>query len=141
MNHEPSTSRVLIVDDDELISGALFRELGAAGIAADLAVDPDQAKARLEARRYGVILVDAYMTGQLRGRAVGLLDTVLSLRGDAHVLLVSAYGSSQLTERARECDSLTVITKPVSVAVLTETVEGFLAAARARNDERREFHV
>ncbi|MFA6954889.1 MAG: response regulator [Thermoanaerobaculia bacterium] len=132
MWRELSTERVLIVDDDEIITVALFRELDVAGIAADIAVDPGQARELLEARDYGVVIVDAYMTGQLHERAVGLLDTVLTLCGGARVVLVSAYGSTQLTGRARACDALTIVTKPVSIVVLAKTVERLLAEIRTR---------
>ena len=134
MSQEPARGRVLIVDDDELLTGALFRELSIAGISADVAVDPRRAEECLKANSYAVILVDAYMTGQLHDRAVGLLDTVLSLRGNARVILVSAYGSVQLTARARACDALTTITKPISITILAEAVEGFLEASRAQHD-------
>lgn len=126
-------ARVLIIDDDELISVALLGQLGDAGISTDVAVDPEQARTLLESRTYAVVVIDPYMTGQLHKRAAALLDTVLQLHGQARVILVSAYGSEQLAARARQCHALTIVTKPVYIRDLAELVEGLLTVSRELN--------
>ncbi|MGK2858331.1 MAG: hypothetical protein ACSLFQ_14110 [Thermoanaerobaculia bacterium] len=127
MNGTESAERVLLIDDDELISGALYRELVDRGCEVYLATEPGAAESLLKERDYALVLVDAYLTGQLHERAAALLDCVLSMRGLAHVLLVTAYGAGLLEQRLRGVASATLVNKPVPVWMLIELVSGFLS--------------
>lgn len=132
MNGLVIAERVLLIDDDELISGALFRELVDRGYEVYLATEPGEAESLLKERDYALVLVDAYLTGQLHERAAVLLDRVLSLRGRAHVLLVTAYGAGLLEQRLRGVASATLVNKPVPVWMLIELVSGFLSIRQQR---------
>ena len=120
--------RVLIVDDDEAIAGALHSHLVDAGVAVDVVSEPSLAEELLRSRRYAVVVADAYMTGQLHERAVTFVDRVMSLRGNAHLVLVSAYGSSDFIDHILAAGSTTIVRKPTSIPLLAELVEGFLIA-------------
>ena len=127
---------VLIVDDDEMISGALHQHLLETGIPVDVATDPETASDMLRERAYGVVLMDTYMTGQLHGRGDGFLDEVLSLRGDAHLVILTAYGAAQLTDRFREEPGVTVVKKPMPVQVLAALVGGILQGEPSTTNQR-----
>lgn len=123
---------MLLIDDDELISGALYRELVDRGCEVYLATEPGAAESMLRERDYALVLVDAYLTGQLHERAAALLDCVLSLRGPAYVLLVTAYGAGLLEQRLKGVASATLVNKPVPVWMLIELVSGFLSIRQQR---------
>ncbi|MBI2212487.1 MAG: response regulator [Acidobacteria bacterium] len=123
---------MLLIDDDELISRALYDELLVQGCKVDLALSAEEGERALGQREYAIVLVDAYLTGQLNERAFGLLDRVLELRRGAYVLLVTAYRAGALQERLRAVPSLTIVDKPLPVWMLIELVTGFLSIRQTR---------
>lgn len=121
-------ARVLIIDDDELISVALFHHLQDSGVSVDLAIDPDRAEALLVAHDYEVVLMDAYLTGQLQPRACELLDNVQRLRPASQIVLLTAYESPLLADHAKASKHVTVVPKPQSVMHLSEVIGNLLEA-------------
>jgi DNA-binding NtrC family response regulator len=123
----PSNARVLIVDDDEVVSGAVFQYLVATGVRTDLALDPGSAELLLASNAYGLILVDAYLTGQLNARPLELVDRMRELGRDSHILVLTAYTSAPLAERASRYPRMTLVAKPKSVTYIAGLIGTLLA--------------
>ena len=119
-------ARVLIIDDDELITGALFQHLIESGVETDLAMNPADADVLLSSHDYELVLMDAYLTGQLNNRALELIDRVRNRRPNAEVVLLTAYGSQALSDRVGNDVRIRVVAKPQPVPYLTELINGFL---------------
>ena len=136
MSGGESAGRVLLIDDDELISKAFYEELISRGCVVDLALTPEEAERALSESAYALVLVDAYLTGQLSQRAGSLLDRVLALRQGAHVLVVTAYRAAALEEKLSAVPAVTIVDKPLPVWMLIELVMGFLAIRDARRANR-----
>jgi ActR/RegA family two-component response regulator len=119
--------KILIVDDDEIIAVALYRHLIASGMPVELAVDADGASTLLASHQYALIVLDAYLTGQLHSRALQFIDTVRALQPEAQILLLTAYGSPALAEYVKPYARITVVRKPQSIPYLAELIEGFVA--------------
>jgi ActR/RegA family two-component response regulator len=122
-----SGPRILIIDDDESIAAALHRLLTGRGCAVDLAVDAAGASTLLAQHDYALIVLDAYLTGQLHARALPFIDTIRWSQPDAQLLLLTTYGSPALAEYVGGLDRITVLRKPPSAPYLAELVEGFVA--------------
>lgn len=118
-------ARVLVIDDDEMISVALYERLLAGGILVDRAVEPAAAIAALRSASYDVVVVDAYLTGQLQRGAVELLETIRSAQPLARVVVLTAYGSAELFGAIRS-GSITVLNKPQPVAEIARMVAALL---------------
>src|SRR5258706_6991751 len=128
----PANARVLIVDDDEVISGAVFQHLKSSGVRTDLALDPPAAERLLQANDYGLILMDAYLTGQLSTRAVALVDRVNELGPASRIVVLTAYASEQIAERMAGNPRITLVSKPKSVTYIADLI-GTLLDVRGRN--------
>jgi ActR/RegA family two-component response regulator len=124
---ERSGPRILIVDDDEIISVALYRYLIGLGYAVDLAVDAESGSTLLVQHAYALVVLDAYLTGQLHARALHFIDTIRRSQPEARVLVLTAYGSPVLADYVRGYDRITVVRKPQSIPYLAELIEGFMA--------------
>jgi DNA-binding NtrC family response regulator len=124
----PANARLLIVDDDEVISGALFQHLVTRGIQPDLALDGPAAEKLLTDHDYPVILMDAYLTGQVQSTAFELIDRVSELRPDSTILLLTAYGSKQLAEHAAMHPHIALMAKPKPVTYIADLIEDLLGA-------------
>ena len=130
-------ARVLIIDDDELITNALFDHLRQNGVTADLALNPAEAETLLSVNEYALVIMDAYLTGQLSNRALELVDRVRTRRPDTHVLLLTAYGSQALSDRVKHDAWITVLAKPQPIPYLTEVIHGFLNQHQSFPDRPR----
>jgi CheY-like chemotaxis protein len=123
----PASTRVLIVDDDEIVSGAVFQSLLSAGVGTDLALDPGAAERLLLANDYDLVLMDAYLTGQVNTRAVELVDRVGELRPDSRIVVLTAYASDQFAKRVALNPRVTLVAKPKSVTYIADLIGSLLA--------------
>lgn len=123
--------RILIVDDDEIIAVALYRHLIELGCPVDLAVESEGANSLLAEQQYALVVLDAYLTGQLHSRALQFIDDVRHAQPDAQLLLLTAYGSPALAEYVRPYERIVVVRKPQSIPYLAELIESFLAGRSA----------
>lgn len=120
-------SRVLIIDDDDLVAVALYEHLVRAAIDVDLATDPRRASELIRERPYALIVMDAYLTGMLRDSAAKLIQTVQRSCPDAQVILLTAYGSPYLGDGIGPMPHVKVVPKPQSVVALSALIAEFLA--------------
>ena len=83
-------SRVLLIDDDDLVAVALYAQLVANAVPVDLAREPDQAEALMRTNSYALVVMDAYLTGLLHGRATELVDRVQRMCPTTRIVLLTA---------------------------------------------------
>jgi signal transduction histidine kinase/DNA-binding response OmpR family regulator/integral membrane sensor domain MASE1 len=129
---------LLVVDDDRLSAGYLYKTVRALGWRCDCAGSGEEALAMLrgadggDGGRYGAVLVDWNMPG------MSGLETMQAIRAEcAHpvILMVSAFGQGRLlhTDGARTANA--VLLKPITGQRLHDTVRqamGAIAAVEAR---------
>ena len=100
----PSTDatrqRILLIDDDELISGSLRQYLVLQGCAGDVAVNPGSPEGYMAAVRYHTVIVDPYLTGSILHDNAWLLDRVCALQPQASVIVLTAYAAAALESAA-----------------------------------------
>lgn len=104
-----STGTVLIVDDDEILLGALAQWLGLSGFATRTARSVEEALSSLEAERCDAVLCDVKMPG--RG-GIELLDVVVRTRPELPVVLLTGHGDVPLAVDALKRGAFDFLTKP-----------------------------
>jgi DNA-binding NtrC family response regulator len=117
-----SRDRVLLIDDDELVAGSLREYLVKSGKQVDVAVDVPSSVGLMDARQYGVIVVDPYLTGNARPPDHSVLETIRSLQPDAALIVLTAYGSPALAASAARLRASALLEKPQSVISLNDFV-------------------
>jgi len=120
--------RILLIDDDELICGSLRQYLLMQGCAVDVALEPSAAVALMAENEYSTVVVDPYLTGEIRDNAA-LVDRVCALRRSASVIVLTAYGSPALESAAARGDVTLLLRKPQPVVYLERLIRGGLPAA------------
>lgn len=120
--------RILLIDDDELICGSLRQYLVMQGCAVDVALEPSAADALMAQNEYSTIVVDPYLTGEIRDNAA-LIDRVCLLRRRASVIVLTAYGSPALESAAARGDVKALLRKPQPVVYLERLIRGAVPAA------------
>jgi ActR/RegA family two-component response regulator len=118
-------TRVLLIDDDELIAGSLRRYLLTQGFAVDVALEPASATKLMASSTYGVIVVDPYLTGEVAHATAALIETVRRLQPLATLIVLTGYTSPALRLAATLHGAAAVLSKPQSVTCLGDLIHSF----------------
>jgi DNA-binding NtrC family response regulator len=121
----PTTrQRILLIDDDELISGSLRQYLVQQGCTVDVALETSAAEELMAANAYATVVVDPYLTGGIHRDNGALLDRVYALQRQAAVIVLTAYGSAALESAVARGDVSALLRKPQSVVALERLIRG-----------------
>jgi DNA-binding response OmpR family regulator len=106
--------RVLVVDDEPLLRWAIAETLRAEGYEVEQADDADSTIEALctAASMPDIVLLDLCLPG---ASDLSLLETVCLLVPAATVILMTAYGTPAVRERARAIGAAAVLDKPFDV--------------------------
>jgi response regulator RpfG family c-di-GMP phosphodiesterase len=132
---EPSSDRVLLVDDDELILKALARILEAAGYDARCYLSPDEALADIEAVAPVVVISD-YMMPAMDG-VTFLKRARERLPGAVRILCTAAEDFRIALQAVNAGEVFRIIPKPWHQQELLATVQQGAEASRLRRENER----
>lgn len=107
--------RVLFVDDEDELVGAVVERLELRNIQATGATSGEQALALLEKQDFDVVVLDVRMPG------LGGLDVIKRIKSthpDLEVVLLSGHGSSEDVDEGLRLGAVDYLQKPVDLDVL-----------------------
>lgn len=122
--------RVLVVDDDNLISMALGRGLEQGGYSVTTAEDGAQAIAVFEKETFDVVVVDLIMR-EIDG--LGVLKRCKELRPETLVIILTGYGDFASAVEALRLGADDYITKPCDAGNLSTRIERCAEQRRPRS--------
>lgn len=125
--------RVLVVDDESSVTGALEVILGEQGYEVETADTARQAQARLSARPFALVLTD------LRLPDASGIDLVAAIRRespDTEVILMTAHGSLELAIETIKLGAYYYLEKPVTPEQVVMLVERALQYAAVQRENR-----
>jgi len=121
----PQREKILVVEDDELISGLLEMALVAEGYDVVLAADGNFALALLLEEPFGVILLDLMMPN------LGGFEFMKRLREDMpsapSIIVMSGSATAEVSGRAIASGARSVLRKPVDTDELLRSIKAALA--------------
>ena len=122
MPKNPQTSLdILVIDDELLIRWSLNETLTAAGHLVTEAVDRASAIQTLKTRpQPDVVLLDYRLPDS---DDLGLLAAVREIAPGAQVIMMTAFGTADMTRKALELGAYRVVSKPFEVQELAALVE------------------
>lgn len=121
-----SALRILVVDDNRSAADALARVLQKGGDEVETTYDGASAIARVQEARFDIVLTDLKME-PVDGMAV--LQAARDLRPPVEVIVITAFGATDVAVRAMRMGARDFLTKPITV----EQVATRLDRLRARN--------
>jgi DNA-binding NtrC family response regulator len=123
---------ILIVDDDTSVTGALAAILTAAGYSTLATNSLVQAKSILSSRSFDLVLVDLRLAD---GTGIDLITHIKEQTPDTEVILMTAFGSIEVTIEAIKCGAYYYLEKPFPPDRLLPLVERALqfAALKVEN--------
>ena len=118
-----NTRRILVVDDEEAILLAFKKLLQRPGVAVDTSESLEEAKEYIGKQTYDVVIADLRLSGTLGQEGFEIIAFVKSHLPKAKVVLITAYGSHGIEEKARNLGADYYFEKPVSVRNLHTILE------------------
>jgi DNA-binding NtrC family response regulator len=114
---------VLVVDDEPLIRWSVTETLAEHGLDVEQASDAASALRAITTKplSFDVVVLDLRLPDM---RDLSLLGTIRQLLPDASVVLMTAYGTDEVMERAVALGAATVLNKPFELGSLIDAVYG-----------------
>ena len=115
--------RVLVVDDEPLIRWSVTETLAGLGLDVEQAHDAISAMRAITAtgEPFDVIVLDLRLPDM---NDLSLLATIRQILPEAAIVLVTAFGTDEILERAIELGACTVLNKPFELGALVDAVYG-----------------
>jgi class 3 adenylate cyclase len=128
---EPSSVRLLVVDDNELNRDMLSRRLGGRGFRVAVAEDGDTALALIDRQDFDLVLLDVMMPG------ITGIDVLRKLRerfseSDLPVVMATARDAAEDVVEALRLGANDYVTKPLDFAVVLARIETQLSLRRQK---------
>lgn len=115
-----STTRLLLVDDEDAVRSALGRYLSGVGFDVDVADSAAAALERLRERRYALMLTDVRMPGMT---GIELVPRARDLDDDLAVVMLTAVNDAPTATGALNGGALDYLTKPIELSALRDAVD------------------
>lgn len=111
--------KLLLVDDDQLVTSTLKRGLNARGLDVTTAHSADDARAQLQTGVFDLVIIDTKMPGE---SGTELADHIESTYTELPHIFLSAYGDAETVAEAVRHGALTYLVKPVNVDQLLPVI-------------------
>lgn len=118
--------RLLLVDDEALITFAMRRFFQAHGFEVDCASELAAAQLLLSERCYDVVIADLRLSGLGSTEGLSVIAWARDHCPAARTILLTSYGSPEIEAEARSCGVSAAILKPMPLAQLLEIVTGLV---------------
>ncbi|NVI96612.1 response regulator [Myxococcus sp. AM009] len=129
MRARPVAQNILIVDDESSLCWVLGQFFSGAGYRVDSAGALDEALDLMTTGRYDLVISDLRLSGTLSEEGLMLADFVRRFTPQTRVVLLTAFATQELTDRAQALGVDLVLSKPQPLPALAEHVSRLLAAA------------
>jgi DNA-binding NtrC family response regulator len=113
------TTPVLVVDDEPMVRKSLALALERAGASVITAADGQEALAKFREHKSAVVFSDVKMPGM---DGFALLRSVKRLDPSTPVVLITGFGSDDVSARAEEAGAARVLHKPITTAELQQVM-------------------
>ena len=118
--------RILVVDDEESILFALKEYFTKCGYEVDCAGEVEEARSLMTDSRYSVAIVDLHLTGLDGVEGLELIEYLRQLSPETGTILLTAYGSAEIEQEARNRGVDRFLHKPKSLGEMAEVVADLL---------------
>jgi CheY-like chemotaxis protein len=128
-----SITRILLVDDDELVRAALSEVLEHSGFAVTSASDVVQALKRISSETYDVLVTDLHMPEA--GDGLTVISAMRHANPLAVTLLLTAFPRMEAAAQAILLQADEILVKPMDVTLLVDVIKQRVAIGPGRNRE------
>jgi two-component system, NtrC family, response regulator AtoC len=114
-------TKVLVIDDEEILSKTICSYLRNRGMEADFALNARDAVTKFAGMRPDVVFLD-FKVGQDDG--LEILERLRARRGDAHIVMMTGHGDVSVAVQAMKMGARDFMTKPVPLGTIASIAAG-----------------
>jgi len=118
--------RLLVVDDEESICFSMSEYFSLHGYRVDTARELDEAEKLLEATEYKVVIQDLRLAATRNPDGLSIIKMVRQQNPQARIVVLTAYGSTEMEDEARRCGADAFLRKPKPLSQVAQVVQGLL---------------
>ncbi|MEA2462720.1 MAG: hypothetical protein QOJ98_467 [Acidobacteriota bacterium] len=122
MTEPAGRPRMLVVDDERVITFALKSYFGKHGFDVDTATESEAALALLTNYDYDIVIADLRLTGTIEEEGLEVVRLARARSAKTSIILLTAYRTPSLTERAQALGADVLLQKPKPLPELAQTV-------------------
>jgi diguanylate cyclase (GGDEF)-like protein len=130
-----TTSRILVVDDEDLLRKHTRRNLERSGYTCDDAANAREARVLLESNAYEVVLCDVRMPGE---SGLKLIEHITTAYPDTSTVMISGVDSTATAERALRLGAVGYVVKPFERNELLINISNALHRRDMKLENRRQ---
>jgi DNA-binding response OmpR family regulator len=134
--NEMDNKRVLIVDDERNIRLTLSQTLESLAMESSTAANGEEAIARLEEEKFGLILLDLKMPGM---DGMEVLRKVREIHPDIRVIIITAYGTIESAVEAMKLGAVDFIQKPFAPVEIRQLVSQVLDREKLDENKAKDY--
>ncbi len=120
--------RLLVVDDEESICFSMSEYFSLHGYRVDTARELEEAEKLIEATEYKVVIQDLRLTTTRNPDGLDIIKMIRSQNPQTRIIVLTAYGSSEMEDEARRCGADAFLRKPKPLSQVAQVVQGLLEA-------------
>ena len=124
-----TTTRILIVDDEEPILFAMREYFEAKGWVVDCARETPEAEALLSENEYGLAILDLRLSGTPGAEGLDLIESVRTRSPRTRIILLTAYGSREIEAEAFRRGADAFLHKPKPLSEVAQIASGLMGGA------------
>ena len=118
--------RLLVVDDEESICFSMSEYFSLHGFKVDTAREVEEAEKLIEVQDYKVIIQDLRLGTTRNSDGLDIIKMVRDQNRHSKIIVLTAYGSSEVEDEARRCGADAFLRKPKPLSQVAQVVEGLL---------------
>jgi len=119
-------ARILIVDDEDLIVGAMRRYFQGLGYVVDSAYELEEAQALLVNYKYDLVIADLRLTGIGGVEGLQIVADVHQKCVDTRVILLSAFGTPEIERESYNRGADAFLHKPKAMMEIAQVAKSLL---------------
>jgi DNA-binding response OmpR family regulator len=125
-SNELRLPRLLVVDDEEAICFSMSEYFSLHGFKVDTARELDEVEKLIGTTDYRVIIQDLRLSATRDSDGLDLIRMVRGQSPNAKIIVLTAYGSSEIEDEARRCGADAFLRKPKPLSQVAQVVQGLL---------------
>jgi two-component system response regulator HydG len=118
--------RLLVVDDEESICFSMSEYFSLHGFRVDTAREMEEAEKLIESVDYRVIIQDLRLGANRNPDGLEIIRLVHNRNPETRIVVLTAYGSAEIEDEARQCGADAFLRKPKPLSQLAQVIEGLL---------------
>ncbi len=129
---ESKPRTLLVVDDEESICFSMSEYFSQHGFKVDTAREKEEAEGLIKETEYRVVIQDLRLGIERRSEGIDIIKLVHERNPDTRIVVLTAYGSPEAEEEARNAGADAFLRKPKPLSQVAQVIQGLIESPRAR---------